>query len=402
MTKTMIGKIQAEKVKESRRGNYMKIAVIGDIHCHNWKDFSKTVNVHWDSSIGRYKESQECDDFDIPMNSRLLNILNGLGDVRDYCVNNSIKLVLFAGDLFHSRGSVETTVYNATYKIFETFYQSGIEVIMISGNHDQPMSMVYSESSLYPFNRLNQVILKPKMVTYSDGSELLNIICIPYSKDKKMNMDALHSMLETSDDNASKILLAHVGISGGLVGSGNFVMSDEYNLNELKATKFKYCIFGHYHKPQVLEYNSIYAGSLLQNTFNDEGDKHGFWVIDTNKRWDMELIPLDYPEFITIKGKDYDRSVINGNYVRIQANSSDMEDIMSDIESNDAGVECSSIRMELEKDYTGSSRSDISIVMSTEDILKTYVRENNNTGLLDEELIKRGLSIYNSVANRRD
>lgn len=383
----------------------MKIVAIGDIHCHNWKDFSKTINVYWDDSVGRYKESEETEEFDIPMNSRLLNILNGLADVRDYCINNSVKLVLFAGDLFHARGSVETTVYNSTYKIFETFYQSSIEVIMVSGNHDQPMSMIHSESSLYPFNRLNQVITEPKMVTYSDGSELLNIICIPYSKDKKMNMEMIQKMLTESDENASKILLAHVGISGGLVGSGNFVMSDEYNLNELKAPKFKYCVFGHYHKPQVLEYNSIYAGSLLQNTFNDEGDKHGFWVLDTNKRWDMELVPLDYPEFITIKDKSYDRSVVNGNYIRIQANSSDVEDIMSDIESDEVGMECSNnnmIRLEIEKDYDSNSRSGISIVMSTEDIIRTYVEENNDTGLPDEDLIKRGLSLFNSVTNRRD
>ena len=212
-------------------------------------------------------------------------------------------------------------------------------------------------------------------------------------------------MLTESDENASKILLAHVGISGGLVGSGNFVMSDEYNLNELKAPKFKYCVFGHYHKPQVLEYNSIYAGSLLQNTFNDEGDKHGFWVLDTSKRWDMELVPLDYPEFITIKDKSYDRSVVNGNYIRIQANSSDVEDIMSDIESDEVGMECSNnnmIRLEIEKDYDSNSRSGISIVMSTEDIIRTYVEENNDTGLPDEDLIKRGLSLFNSVTNRRD
>lgn len=78
---------------------------------------------------------------------------------------------------------------------------------------------------------------------------------------------------------------------------------------------------------------------------------------------------------------------------------------MTDIESDDVGMECSSntmIRLEIEKEYNSNSRSDISIAMSTEDIIKTYVGENNNTGLPDEDLIKRGLHLFNSVTNRRD
>jgi hypothetical protein len=60
------------------------------------------------------------------------------------------------------------------------------------------------------------------------------------------------------------------------------------------------------------------------------------------------------------------------------------------------------IRLEIEKVYNSNSRSDISIAMSTEDIIKTYVGENNDTGLPDEDLIKRGLHLFNSVTNRRD
>ena len=378
----------------------MKIAAIGDVHFHNWKDYSKTVNVSWREDVGRFVESDE--EFDVPMNSRLLNILNGLADVRDYCVNNDIKLLLFAGDLFHSRGSVETTVYNAVYKLFETFYKNRIEVIMISGNHDQPLSMVYSENSLYPFSTLHRVISEPQIVKHTDGREKIEILCLPYSKDKKMIIESEQRLMKEMDKDACPILLAHLGLSGGLVGSGNFVMSDEYNLNELKAPKFKYCIFGHYHKPQVLEYNSIYTGSLLQNTFNDEGDDHGFWVVDTTQRWDMRLVPLNCPKFVTIKDKNYKDSDISGNYIRIQASASDIEDIMSGLESDVGDIDSSNnqmIRLELEKDYDGESRSDVSITMTMDEILGTYISENNTTNIDDAVLLKKGKEIYNKAIN---
>ena len=34
----------------------MKIAVIGDVHAHNWKEFSREVEVTWEDN--RYKEVQ--------------------------------------------------------------------------------------------------------------------------------------------------------------------------------------------------------------------------------------------------------------------------------------------------------------------------------------------------------
>lgn len=385
----------------------MKLVAIGDIHANNWKDFSTTLDVVWDSEVERFVAAPPDVVEATPMNSRLHHILNGLCDVRNYCEKNGIKLCLIAGDLFHTRGSVDTIVYNSIYRVLDSFNDYDVEIIMIAGNHDQANSAVHADNSLYPLSASCRVVSKPQVVRYvdPDTDEALDICCVPFSKDKPTIMAAVEKMSKLSE--VPKILLAHLGLSGGLVGSGNYVMSDEYNLMELKATKFKYCVFGHYHKPQVLEYNSIYTGSLLQNTFNDEGDHHGFWVIDTSRRWDMELVPLHYPEFITVTTSNCDKLTakdLSENYVRVQATAKDASSVMDVIEglSEDATGDSQlvdGVRLEVEKDYEAErqQRSDISITMDTPEILKTYVTEHNDTGLSMEALMKKGLEILFKV-----
>lgn len=376
----------------------MKLVAIGDIHANNWKDYSSTLSVKWDEIRGRYVEVSEGDDLSTPMNSRLFNILSGLADVRDYCVKNKIHLCLCAGDIFHTRGAVDTTVFNSVYRMFEAFQEVGIKVVMIAGNHDQANASIYAENSLYPFSGINPVISAPKVVTHQEGDEIIEICCIPYSKDKQRVMGAIDKMLaeKTACD---RILLAHVGVSGGLVGSGNYVMSDEYNLMELRVPKFKYVVFGHYHKPQVLEYNTIYTGSLLQNTFNDEGDDHGFWVLDTSYRYNMELVPLDYPKFITVtKGNvsGISQEDMCCNFIRVQAAAKDAEYIIQTIhEAIEDEKVVDSIRLEVERDYSADRtvRSGITISMDTPTILKTYVDEHNNTGIDSKVLLEKGLEL---------
>ena len=62
----------------------MKIAFITDVHAYAFNDFSKNITCEWNEDEKRYVETENGD---IVLNSRLFNILSGLSDVRDYCVN---------------------------------------------------------------------------------------------------------------------------------------------------------------------------------------------------------------------------------------------------------------------------------------------------------------------------
>lgn len=391
----------------------MKLVAMGDIHAHSFKDYSKTLEVGWDDNTGRYVkvDSEQFNGRVIAMNSRLFNIVSALSDVRGYCLDNAINTCLMAGDLFHSRGSVETVVFNSVYKVFERFKQDNIEVIMIAGNHDQFDSSPVPENSLYTFNQICKVVSVPETIDLidKDTGEIIKLCALPYSKDKLMLKKYLDKFVEdTKDDTGSdRILMAHLGLSGSLIGSANYVISDEWNINDLNERYFKYTVLGHYHKPQFVTEGCFYTGSLLQNNFNDEGDKHGFMVLDTDFRWDVQQVALDYPEFITITKDNvetFSAEQLAKNYIRVASNATDADEVMGALDSviSEAAYAYeedafNQIRVEVEKDYDGDNRSDISISMSLTEVIQVYAKENAADSDDVKALIEKGLDIVSKV-----
>lgn len=391
----------------------MKLVAMGDIHAHSFKDYSKTLEVGWDDNTGRYVkvDSEQFNGRVIAMNSRLFNIVSALSDVREYCLDNAINTCLMAGDLFHSRGSVETVVFNSVYKVFERFKQDNIGVIMIAGNHDQFDSSPVPENSLYTFNQICKVVSVPETIDLidKDTGEIIKLCALPYSKDKLMLKKYLDKFVEdTKDDTGSdRILMAHLGLSGSLIGSANYVISDEWNINDLNERYFKYTVLGHYHKPQFVTEGCFYTGSLLQNNFNDEGDKHGFMVLDTDFRWDVQQVALDYPEFITITKDNvetFSAEQLAKNYIRVASNATDADEVMGALDSviSEAAYAYeedafNQIRVEVEKDYDGDNRSDISISMSLTEVIQVYAKENAADSDDVKALIEKGLDIVSKV-----
>ena len=159
----------------------MKFAFMTDIHAFAFNDFSKKVQCKWDFDLGRYVKSDEGAVF---LNSRLLNILNAICDVRDYCYKNDIHLVLNGGDTFHRRNIIDVTTFNCVYKVLNTFGDYDIDQIIIAGNHDEASNALITDTSVDTFlsndiyvSSVPEVMLKP-----SDG---VAICCVPWYKDRK-------------------------------------------------------------------------------------------------------------------------------------------------------------------------------------------------------------------------
>lgn len=378
----------------------MKIVTTADWHVANFSDFSKSLMTIWDSEVLRFIEVSD----DVPqskeMNSRLLNILNGLCDMRDYCKEHEIFDVLMAGDCFHKRGTIEVTVYNSIYKVLESYFSCGITVHMIAGNHDQVDSSQQPISSIHGFKEIVHVIEEPTQFCIERGEECEEVIAIPYSKDKEFVVTSIKTLREQCISPEKAILVAHMGVTGGTVGSGMYSMKDEYTLSDLKANKFKYVVLGHYHQPQCLSKNSIYSGTPVQNSFSDElkGEDgyNGFFVLDTSKRYDMRFVPIMAPRFVTCESSrelnKLDQEFISNNYVRVKSSAKDAEEIQGVLEDL-FGDSISGVRVELEKEYDTDRRSDIGISQTFEDAVKTYADEHFDDAAECDVYKKLGLDI---------
>jgi DNA repair exonuclease SbcCD nuclease subunit len=187
--------------------------------------------------------------------------------------------------------------------------------------------------------------------------------------------------------------MTHLGLSGAVTGKRNYVMQDTFSIDELLPEKFKYVILGHYHKPQLIQgvNNALYTGSPLQHNFNDEGEERGYWVVDTSKRFDMKLVPLDSPKFITLTSdnyKDYDPET-NKDFVKVHVSKDKQVVAICDDLHSKVGAMDSDIKIEIVKEYKQEGRSDIKVGMSYSDIVKKYAEEHSEV----EGLEKVGLSI---------
>ena len=382
----------------------MKICCFGDVHAHNFTDFAIKLFVKWDEQKLRYvKVEENSEDSTIKeMNSRLFNILNGLCDMRDYCSENNIKECLFSGDLFHHRATIDVSVFNTMYKVLSSFGSVDITIHAIAGNHDDVDNSLTPSTSLHSLNNVIHVIETPEKFVLSDGTE---VVAIPYSKDKQFTLNSMESLRKQCIEPNSAILLCHLGISGGAVGSGMYIMNDEYTLQDLMYDKWKYVVAGHYHLGQLLEDNVFYCGTPVQCNFGDErhdGNYNGFVVIDTSKRYNIQFVGIEAPRFKTFSSakelEKVDKEFLQNNYIRVKSSAQDASTVQEKL-NEIVGDDKIEMRLELEKDYSVPQRSEVSVTQSFAESVKTYAHERWNDKYTLAKATDVGLDILSEAMN---
>lgn len=270
-----------------------KFIVISDTHFHNWTEFSKP-----DDKYG---------------NSRLGEQLKVLEEVFDIARDNNASII-FAGDLFHKRQSVDTRVFNAVYEAFEN--NRDVMVYGIPGNHDKVNNSLHSDSSLDTFQYINNTKIYTEM-SHEDMGDV-TFTMIPYGDEVEEIKEYLNNVKVTKDK--PNILVAHLGVSGSIAGKGGHRLEGAFTYEDLHPEKFDYILLGHYHRPQVLQENDkhVYVGTLTQNNFGEEGHETGPILVDTEKGT-LERIPVESTKFVTIEGSnipDNIEKILENSYVR--------------------------------------------------------------------------------------
>jgi DNA repair exonuclease SbcCD nuclease subunit len=230
-------------------------------------------------------------------NSRLNDALNILSEIEKLTEEHAVDGVLFGGDMFHARGTINVRAFNevchglARIKMRVDFF--GVLV----GNHDQSdrKGSVYSTNT---FKSFLTVMDEPDWYAWQAD---VDVLAIPYHPGKKALLERIHNRVSSRVVVQGKpcptLLLGHFGISGGKVGS-NFVLVSEHeiNLNELPHGEFDQVFLGHYHLPQKLLPNVRFIGATHQHNWGDIGQDRGCWIWDTHaddKFSDPSFIPLE-------------------------------------------------------------------------------------------------------------
>ncbi len=273
-----------------------ELLLFSDLHAHNFQYGSKRVQIAEERPGWNHYGT---------FNSRLLDTLAVLDEIKDYAVAHGITTILFGGDLFHRRQVYHTDVFNLVFEKFTEMSSMGLTFLMIPGNHDYAdrVGMVHA---LQPFDTIENVHVSGLVMPRLWTSEC-EVLCVPYTPDLDTACSNLRFAGQMADDSdVPTILLAHLGMQGARVGSDYILVTDgDVKVADVPHQSFTGCFFGHYHEHQQLFANGWYIGSTHEHNWGDSGGTRGFLHARVYKdKIAFHRIETDAPKFVTIDGDD--------------------------------------------------------------------------------------------------
>ena len=335
----------------------MKIIIFSDLHAHQFAEFSSI------SENG--------------INSRLEAHLSVLDQIKAYATDSNIKTILFGGDMYHTRPSVNTqTQFLTSDRLMELAEKA--KLYLLPGNHDS-----YSKDSkynsldiLHNFSKGNIQICKDTTQELSKG-----IFChfVEYDDDLNKVKGSIKKFKKFKKDNDGyHILLLHTEIKDSQTPAG-YTFESGLSSKSL-ARDFDMVFNGHIHKHQKFYDNVYNIGNPLHTDWGDKWNKKGFLVLDT-KTNKIEFIKTEYPEFREID--ELDISSHEGDTTNFYKINFDDTITESDISRIKKIIPNSVFNFSVSSDI--QQRSTIDLDMDWNTIIEKYGTE--NCGELNKELI---------------
>lgn len=228
----------------------------------------------------------------------------------DYAIKKGIDFFIISGDLFDKRDP-SAFIQMGFAKEVKRLIDRGIEVLVITGNHDgspNPERSIHLD--IYRELELSGVRVSKRMEILNIKG--LNIITVPYPfkrnllgreeyKEKTEGeigvilndkiIQGIDYLLGGANKNVPCILVAHLPLLEGQVGEevySSFTVDTPISVEALDRSEFSYVALGHFHKRQVLTskrfgHPFVYPGSIDRINFGEEIEEKGFFDVEINK-----------------------------------------------------------------------------------------------------------------------
>ena len=356
----------------------MKVALYSDLHAHPYNN--GTILEHG-------------------VNSRVMDAARVIEQVYSHALSNEIDHVIFGGDLFDRRKSIDVNTYNTIHQ-FISEWSRQVSSIMIPGNHDQ----ANKSGTVHALERFHStdcvVISQPRWCDLGEGVHLFGV---PYYDDGELIARYIEEGLKEKPEGTNHILLIHYGIEGAKVGPSDYILPCELKLPMLQLDEWDIVFSGHYHIGQQLGSKFHYIGSAMQHRWDDVGFEKSFVVYDSEDN-SISRIPVEAPCFIEIRDKTKNHEVSNC-FVRIIRNYDIDEDKKKKIEEKlkERGALSVEFRYEPEKvDTVEEERIEFSESGGDYQILDDYVASDLiDTSLLDrDKLLDIGKKILSQAMDK--
>lgn len=249
------------------------------------------------------------------IHSRLLDFERALNFCIDHAIKEDVDFFLFPGDAYKTVNP-SPTQQRLLLKCFFRLYQAKIPIVIVIGNHDNPLSFgkattldVFSELPLDGFH----VITKPMILPLHTKSGLINIVGIPWPTRNNITISNAHAYKSAAalteyiaqsvgaiiqkfatelDPAIPAVLAGHLTVSSGIFSGSEkraIFGTDPILLpSQLAIAPFDYVALGHLHRYQNLNPNGypavVYSGSVERIDFGERKEEKGFCVITIEKK----------------------------------------------------------------------------------------------------------------------
>ena len=309
---------------------------------------------------------------------RLDSLKNAMYFIASYAIENNIKYIVIAGDIFHNKSIIHSLALN----IFLNFLREhkDLKFIIIDGNHD------LSGKAEGVVSALSCLDYEPNITYIHKPLKIGQILFVPYSCD----------MIDIIKNSSSEYLISHFGLNEGMLNSGISIVAD-IGIKDLSG-KYKTVLLGHYHKPQEIINNNIsvyYTGSIIELDYGERDEDKRFLLVDTDKNIIESVSTQGYK-------KHYNFELTSENKEKVLIEARKLRDQGHYIQlSQKEEMDVSEIREEFKvtnKIIRDITNRGITSDMKMEDKLKKYLEIKEIPKDHIEEYLEIGFEIVNNCA----
>lgn len=270
------------------------------------------------------------------VHSRLLDFERALNFCVDTAIKEKVDFFLFCGDAYKTTNPTPTQ-QKLFMRCLLRLYKEKIPVVLVIGNHDNPLSFGKAHS-LDVFGNLPldgiHIIAKPEILKLETKSGPVQIVGIPWPtrntvaiSDKhllksseeitnyicKAVSSIIQSYAQKLDPNIPSVLAGHLTVSTGIFSGSEkraIYGTDPVLLpSQLAIKPFDYVALGHLHRHQNLNTGGypalVYCGSPERVDFGERKEEKGFCLvsIEEKNKTSYEFIKTPTRNFIQIEVK---------------------------------------------------------------------------------------------------
>ena len=221
---------------------------------------------------------------------RIIEGLNFLEYIFDYCIKNNIPNLVLGGDVFHTSNSIKNQAFIPVFmKLYEM--SKKLHIYVIPGNHDI-------------MNNDNDCLAETfsAFSTFIKKSATIDIDGVP--------CDFLAYTEDTSDiPNNGRILFSHLEVEGFYFNSKKKVENSIFT--ESLFENYELVVSGHLHKMQERN-NFLFVGSPYETDRGEMGKPNYFAVIsgEPNREITYELVSYEEaPKYMTIDVEQFNEDL---------------------------------------------------------------------------------------------